>query len=87
VQHLFPKPYDAAVLAGQKFELPLDVRKPFGADHLVAIVSDARLEDIEQALVQVDGRRAAGYIPGILQPLQSTDRNVRVGTAGLFTAP
>jgi hypothetical protein len=87
VQHLFPKPYDAARLAGQKFELPLDVRKPFGADHMVAIVSDARLKDIEQALVQVDGRRAAGYIPGILQPLQSTDRNVRVGTAGLFTAP
>src|SRR5262249_11977152 len=28
VQNLFPKPYDAARLAGQKFELPLKVRKP-----------------------------------------------------------
>jgi hypothetical protein len=87
VQYLFPKAYDAPRLSGPKFELLLDVKKPFGADHMVAIVSDARLKDIEQALAQLDKRHAAGRIPAILQPLQSADRSVRLGIAGLFTAP
>jgi hypothetical protein len=87
VQYLFPKPNDNPRPQDAGFDLPLTVQSPFGVDHVVAIVSDARLSEMEQALQRLNGRRAAGLLPAILQPLQSADRSVRMGTAGLFTAP
>jgi Caspase domain/Domain of unknown function (DUF4384) len=87
VQHLFPKKYDPPRWGKTNFEWPLRVQKPFGADHAVAIVSDRRLEEIEKAIVRLDGDRAAGLLPDILQPIGAADRTVRLGSAGLFTMP
>ena len=43
VQFQFPLKGDTVPLTGANFNLPLKVQKPFGADHVVAIVSDERL--------------------------------------------
>jgi hypothetical protein len=63
------------------------VRPPFGADHVVAIVSDARLLELQGAIKVFDGIRAAGRIPGILRKHLPSDQSVRIGFAGLFTVP
>jgi hypothetical protein len=63
------------------------VKPPFGADHVVAIVSDARLPDLEAAIKAFDGVRAAGRIPGILRKHLPGDGSARIGFAGLFTVP
>lgn len=85
VQMLFPlRPSDQ--LSGDSFELPLDIRKPFGADHVLAIVSDRRLEDVEVYIKALHNRRKAGSLLRILGRYAG-DRTVRFGIAGLFTAP
>jgi hypothetical protein len=88
VQHLFPKENENPLVRQTSFKLDdMIVQKPFGADHMVAIVSDARLDEVEQALRRLHGRRAAGRLPGILRSLPFAGGGVRLGTAGLFTVP
>jgi hypothetical protein len=87
VQFLHPTPRDRPdrPLRGATFRLPLKVQEPFGADHVVAIVSPERHEGIERAIAALDGRKAVGDLLTILAGLQSA--RVTIGNAGLFTGP
>jgi hypothetical protein len=86
MQHLFPKPNEDALIRQAAFKLDdVIVQKPFGADQVVAVVSDAKLDELEQDLLRLHGRRQAGRLPDILRSIAGSA--VRVGTAGLFTVP
>jgi BMFP domain-containing protein YqiC len=61
------------------------VREPFGADQVVAITSDHRMESLEQALKALDQRRSSSQVLDAVRRLAPT--NARIGTTGLFTAP
>jgi hypothetical protein len=89
VQFLYPTrrdkdlPSESAVI-----ELnDIAVKPPFGADHVVAVVSDKRLPELQDAIKAFDQVRAAGRIPGILRKHLPGDASVRIGFAGLFTIP
>jgi hypothetical protein len=89
VQFEYPKAWDRN-LPGETavFQLnDIDVTPPFGADCVVAIVSDRRLPELEAAIKDFDTLRAAGRIPGILRKHLPADHSVRIGFAGLFTVP
>ena len=64
---------------------PVRVREPFGADQIVAITSETRMTQLEQALLQLNRRRAAGQMMKMVQRYAPPD--ARIGSAGLFTAP
>ena len=89
VQFLYPRrrdrvgPSETAIIELNDIE----VKPPFGADHVVAIVSDTRLLELQEAIKVFDGVRAAGRIPGILRKHLPSDQSVRIGFAGLFTVP
>jgi hypothetical protein len=89
VQFLYPTrrdkdaPSESAVI-----ELnDIQVKPPFGADHVVAIVSDRRLPELQDAIRAFNQVRAAGRIPAILRKHLPGDQSVRIGFAGLFTIP
>ena len=88
VRFLFPlMAGDVAKVADQTFSLPLRVEEPFGSDHVIAIVSDQRLEEVEAAIRAIDDQKASGRFVGILQSLQQSNRSVRIGMSASFTAP
>lgn len=89
VQFLYPRQGDnaAAPILQKSFRLPLKVEAPFGSDHVVAIMLPRRAQTIEQALLRLDGKKAAGDILRILRPLRKSEAQVKIGSAGLFTAP
>jgi len=88
IQFLFPENKDKASSGDASFELrDIRVQPPFGADHVVAIVSDQRLAKLEEAISAFNGKRAAGRIPGILRAHLSGQPSARIGFAGLFTVP
>ena len=78
---------DPALIADPNFDLPLRTAEPFGADHLVAIASDRRLEQVEAAVVAIDGQNLPRAVVEILRTAQSSNRGVRIGMAASFTAP
>jgi hypothetical protein len=86
VQFLFPGPGDKSPWIDPTFRLPLKVQPPFGADRVVAIVSDTRLPDLERAISKLNNQRAAGELLVMLHGLGSM-QTARIGTAGLFTVP
>jgi hypothetical protein len=65
----------------------IKVTPPFGADYVVAIVSDRRLPELEDAIRAFDNIRAAARIPAILRKHLPNDPSARIGFAGLFTTP
>ena len=88
VQFLFPKKSDKVPSDTATLKLPdIIVGSPFGADHVVAIVSARRLVGLEDAVKAFDNVRAAGRMPGLLRKYVSNDQSTRIGFAGLFTAP
>jgi len=88
IQFLFPENKDKASSDDASFELrDIRVQPPFGADHVVAIVSDQRLAKLEEAITAFNGKRAAGRIPGILRAHLAGQPSARIGFAGLFTVP
>ena len=62
VQMLYPIGSDLAQLQSKDFRFPLRVREPFGADQIVAVTSSQRMNELEQVLQQLNGRRAAAQI-------------------------
>jgi hypothetical protein len=87
VRFLFPRlKSDVALIKEPTFDLPLRVDEPFGSDHLIAIVSDQRLEQAEAAISALDDQRAAGRFAEILRSLHSSDHSVRFGMAASFTS-
>jgi hypothetical protein len=85
VQMLYPVGSDAPVAQVASLRLPLRVREPFGAEQVVAITSTERLPALEEALRQLNQRKAPGQVVKIMTKLLTAD--ARVGSVGFFTAP
>jgi hypothetical protein len=85
VQALYPTDTDPPLVARAEYRMPVRVREPFGADQVVAITSGQRMEALEQALKQLNGRRSAVRMLQMVQQFAPAD--ARIGSAGLFTAP
>jgi Caspase domain len=85
VQMLYPIGADPHVLQTASYSFPVRVQKPFGSDQLVAITSQQRMADLEQALQGLDKRRAAVQMITMIKRFAPAD--ARIGSAGLFTAP
>jgi hypothetical protein len=65
--------------------LPLRVREPFGAEQVVAITSTQRQLDLEQAVLQLNQRKAPGQLIKVVAKYLPPD--ARVGSIGFFTVP
>lgn len=85
IQMLYPLGSDAPISQTGNLRLQLKVREPFGAEQVVAVTSTKRLPDLEQAILQLDRRKAPGQLIKILNTYLSPD--ARVGSIGFFTAP
>jgi len=76
--------YDGKLTPGRDYRLPLQVAPPFGADHLVALVSDRRLPELEEALLRLDGSKGAAALRPLLQAAATELRGA--AAVGLYTA-
>ena len=85
VQMLYPLGPDANQTDASSFQISLRVRRPFGADQIVAVTSTERLPELEQALSDLNRRRAPGQV--IRNVLRYMPANTRIGSIGIFTAP
>ena len=85
VELLYPIGSDPYILRNPSYSFPVRVRKPYGSDQLIVITSEQRMTSIEQAVQELDKRRAALQVVNILKHLAPAD--ARIGSAGLFTAP
>ncbi len=85
VQLLYPIASDSPMVAKPAVRFPVRVRSPFGSDQLVAVTSRARMPALEQALQQLDRKRAALQMVAALRRYAPDD--ARIGSAGVFTAP
>jgi hypothetical protein len=85
IQMLYPIGSDAAPTQAGSLLLPLRVREPFGAEQVVAITSAQRVTELEQALLQLNRRKAPGQLIKIMAKYLPAD--ARVGSIGLFTTP
>jgi hypothetical protein len=85
IQMLYPIGSDEAPTQQGSLRLPLRVREPFGAEQVVAVSTTQRLVDLEQALLQLNRRKAPGQMIKVMAKYLPTD--ARVGSIGFFTAP
>jgi uncharacterized caspase-like protein len=85
IQMLYPIGSDEAQTQAGSLRLPLRVREPFGAEQVVAITSSQRLVDLEQALLQLNRRKAPGQLIKLMAKYLPED--ARIGSIGFFTAP
>jgi hypothetical protein len=85
VQMLYPTKPDAKPLREPAFSLPVQVRRPYGADLVVAISSDQQLPQLEQSLRALNQRRSAVEALRLVERYRSP--SLRIGAAGIFTAP
>ena len=85
IQMLYPIGSDEAPTQAGMLRLPLRVREPFGAERVVAITSGQRLLDLEQALLQLNRRKAPAQLIKVMAKYLPAD--ARVGSIGFFTAP
>lgn len=61
------------------------VREPFGADQIIAVTAEQRMTALEDALMQLNRRRAAAQAVAMMQKYAPGD--ARIGATSLFTAP
>jgi hypothetical protein len=85
VQMLYPTRPDAKPVRDAAFRLPVQVRRPYGADLVVAISSDQPLPQLEQSLRALNQRRSAVEALRLVERYRSP--TLRIGAAGIFTAP
>ncbi len=85
VQLLYPVGADPRVTDKPEFSLQVRVREPFGADQIIAVTSEQRMTALEDALTQLNGRRAATQAIALMQKYAPGD--ARIGATSLFTAP
>jgi hypothetical protein len=85
IQMLYPIGSDEAPTQQGSLRLPLRVREPFGAEQVVAVSTTQRLVDLEQALLQLNRRKAPGQMIKVMAKFLPPD--ARVGSIGFFTAP
>ena len=68
------------------FSLPLQVKDPpFGAEHLIAIMSDEPLDELHTALKGLASPDAAVELPGLLRNAIA-DQSIAIGIASIFTS-
>jgi hypothetical protein len=85
VQLLYPLASNPAQSDAAVFRISLRVRRPYGADQIVAVTSPERLTDFEQAVSGLNRRRASG---GLVKAMSRyLPANTRIGSIGMFTAP
>jgi hypothetical protein len=84
VQALYPTGRDPTMVTTAQLVVPVRVREPFGADEIVAITSDQPMPALQEALKQVDQRRAAMQIVDAIVRLGPA--NARIGATGIFTS-
>lgn len=85
VQLLYPTGAEPKVMDSAFFQLPIEVREPFGSDQIVAVTAAGRQADLEQALVKSSDRRTSAQLVNRLA--RAKDAGLRVGSVGVFTAP
>ncbi len=85
VQLLYPLGSDPRVLHDNVYDLPLQVREPFGADQIVAISSTQPMTALENAIRQLDRQRVPMKLVDAVN--KSITSGALVGLAGLFTSP
>jgi uncharacterized caspase-like protein len=85
VQMLYPIGSDPYVIRSSNYSFPVRVQRPFGSDQLIAITSQQRMPELEQALQSLQKRRAALQMMNMIMRYAPAD--ARIGSAGLFTAP
>ena len=85
VQLLYPLAANPAQSDAAVFRISLRVRRPYGADQIVAVTSTEPLSDFEQAVSGLNRRRASGGL--VKAMLRYLPANTRIGSIGLFTAP
>lgn len=89
VQFLYPEPdrKDPAQVGSATWKLPVKVGKPFGADTVIAVVSDQPLTALATEIKALDQKKAAARaVQAMRQSLLQTSVT-RVGFATIFTAP
>jgi Caspase domain len=84
VQALYPTGRDPTMVTTAQLVVPVRVREPFGADEIVAITSDQPMPALQEALKQLDQRRAAMQIVDAIVRLGPA--NARIGATGIFTS-
>jgi len=85
VQLLYPLAANHAPSDASVFRISLRVRRPYGADQIVAVTSPERLSDFEQVVSGLNRRRASGVL--VKDMLRYLPANTRIGSIGMFTAP
>jgi caspase domain-containing protein len=85
IQMLYPTGADVSPVRSANLRLSLRVREPFGAEQVVAVTSQQRMIDFEDALQQMNHRRASGQVIKSLERYLPPD--ARVGSVGFFTVP
>jgi hypothetical protein len=88
VRFLYPRfEKDTALISDEDFSLPdIHVRPPFGSDHVTAIVSDSRLDDLERSISSLNDQKSPGKLVSLLVEAQRSHPDMRVGTAALFSS-
>jgi hypothetical protein len=66
--------------------MPFEVKDPpFGAEHLIAILSDAPLDGLQAALSHMTSPNASVDLPVLLKTALS-GQSISIGMAGVFTS-
>ena len=85
VQLLYPVDSDPPIVQASEFAIRMRVREPFGADQIIAVTAEQRMTALEDALMQLNRRRAAAQAVAMMQKYAPGD--ARIGATSLFTAP
>jgi caspase domain-containing protein len=85
MQMLYPLSSDSSRPKSDTLNIRLRVKEPFGAEQIIAITSQEKMDDLVKTLSQLDQRRAAGQIIYILQRFAFAD--ARIGSIGFFSTP
>jgi len=85
MQMLYPLSSDSSRPKSDTLNIRLRVKEPFGAEQIIAITSQEKMDDLVKTLSQLDQRRAPGQIIYILQRFAFAD--ARIGSIGFFTTP
>jgi hypothetical protein len=85
IQLLYPLSSDSNRPKSDTLNIRLRAKEPFGAEQIIAITSQEKMDDLVKTLSQLDQRRAPGQIIYILQRFAFAD--ARIGSIGFFTTP
>ena len=85
VQTLYPIGSDARIIATPDYKYQVRAVEPFGADQVVAVSSEERLSDLEEALKKMNQRRTAVEVYKLVERYAPPD--ARIGATSLYTAP